>query len=241
VPEDLIDKLKTWINTCDSPHEPCAVVHLKKGKIQIVPVNNISEDPTNYFVLDHNSFVQLSLTGEVLYIVHGHIDNCTPSDYDIKCCNSVNIPYIIFNRLTLEYTIVTPTTYKSLSGRVYEFGKNDCFEATRDWYKAHDIHISPRSSDWIDDWWLEGHDYMSEVIGVWPFTECTGLQYGDLLTFAVETDVENHIGVYIDRDCFFHHSVNRLSCKENLYPFWVKHLKKVYRYEGHSIKRIYWG
>ena len=237
---DLIGNIKNWLKTCTGPEEPCGVIHLKKGKAKFVPINNVSEDPNNCFVLEHTMFAKLNLTGEILYIVHGHPEDCTPSQYDIDCCNALNIPYVIFNRFNFDYFILTPVNYKTLSGRLYEFGKQDCFEAVRDWYKAHNVHIAPRGN-WLDDWWLYGHDYMKDAELNWPFIPVDTLQYGDLLTFATDTDVENHIGVYVDKDCFFHHAVNRISCKENLYPFWVKHLKKVYRYEGSDIKRVYWG
>jgi proteasome lid subunit RPN8/RPN11 len=237
--EDLIGDIKEWLKTCRGPEEPCGVIHLKKGKAKFIPINNISDDPNNCFVLDPKEFTRLNLTGEILYIVHGHPEDCIPSKYDISCCNNLKIPYVIFNRFNFEYYILTPENYKTLSGRQYEFGKNDCFEATRDWYLEHGLKLPPRR-DWIDDWWLEGYDYMKDVSNIWPFIEVKDLQYGDLLTFAVDSQIENHMGVYVDNDCFFHHAVNRISCKENLYPFWARSLKKVYRYEGSSIKRVHW-
>jgi len=240
VHDALIGEIKNWLKTCRGESEPCAVIHLKKGKTNLIPINNVSKDPNNYFLLDPIQFSKLSLTGEILYVVHGHPEDCTPSEYDIRCCDSVNIPYLIFNRFNFNYTLVTPKNYKTLSGRFYKFGESDCFEAARDWYAAHNIYLSPRK-DWMDDWWLSGYDYLKNISDSWPFNPVSTLQYGDLLTFAVESDIENHIGVYIDKDCFFHHAVNRISCKENLYPFWAKHLKKVYRYEGSNIERIYWG
>ena len=236
---DLIGDIKIWLKTCDN-REPCAVIHLKKGKATLVPIENVANDPENYFVPEHETFTRLNLTGEILYIVHAHPEDCIPSKYDIECCNSINIPYVIFNRFSFDYDTIWPEKYKTLSGRIYEFGKQDCFEAVRDWYKAHDIHVAPRGS-WKDDWWLDGTDYMKNTPKEWPFYEVTTLRYGDLLTFAVASNIENHVGIYLDKDCFFHHAVNRLSCKENMYPFWAKNLKKVYRYEGSDIKRVYWG
>jgi proteasome lid subunit RPN8/RPN11 len=238
---DLIDSITSWLNSLDTEEEPCGVVHLKKGKIRFVPVTNVSDEPKDYFQLDSKEYTRLNLTGEILYIVHAHMDNCVPSEYDIKCCNAVKIPYVIFNRINLDYFIISPEGYKTLSAREYEFGITDCFEACRDWYIAHGIMIPPRLSDWQDDWWEDGTDYLANLDKVWPFVEASGLRYGDLITFAIGSDIENHIGVYIDQDCFFHHAVDRLSCKENLYPFWGQHIKKVYRYEGSDIQRVYWG
>lgn len=239
LPSDIINKCKIWLKTCIDSVEPCAAVHLRKGKATLVPLQNVSTDPENYF-LTGSDYSRLNLTGEILYIVHAHPDNCTPSTYDIAACNALNIPYIIFNKLNLEHSTIYPSSYKTLSGKPYEFGVNDCFEACRNWYLAHGIPIPPRKN-WIDDWWLQGHDYIKYVAQEWPFVETSSLEYGNLITFAVEHEKENHMGVYLENDCFFHHVEHRLSCKENLYPFWGKHIKKVYKYEGSIIKRLYWG
>jgi proteasome lid subunit RPN8/RPN11 len=237
VPNDIISKCIQWLKTCKDSKEPCAAVQVRKGKSYLVPLENVSTDPENYF-LTGQDYSRLSLTGEILYIVHAHPDNCIPSKYDIAACNAINIPYIVFDRKTLEHTLIVPSTYKTLSGIEYKFGVNDCFEACRNWYLAHGIPISPRKN-WIDDWWLQGHDYIKHVTKDWPFVETTSLEYGNLITFAVEHEKENHMGVYLENDCFFHHAEHRLSCKENLYPFWGRHIKKVYKYEGSFTKRVF--
>jgi cell wall-associated NlpC family hydrolase len=51
------------------------------------------------------------------------------------------------------------------------------------------------------------------------------------LIFTMGANVPNHCGVYTGNDIFFHHAVNRLSCRENLYPLWKKYLTGIYRYE----------
>jgi proteasome lid subunit RPN8/RPN11 len=234
--EDLIDKCKAWLIAHKARSEPVAAIVVQKGKAKLVPLQNISEDAENYFTLG-NDFVKLSLNSDVLFIVHAHPDNCIASDYDVACCNNINIPYIIFNKQTLEYSTVYPSNYKDLIGREYVFGTSDCFEACRDWYLAHNIPIPSRNIDWEDDWWLKGLDYIINL-EEWGFKETTSLQYGDLLIFG--QDLNNHIGVYIDKDIFYHHAVNRLSCRENIYPFWGSMLKKVYRYEKSNIIRNAW-
>lgn len=234
--EDLIDKCKIWLNSHTDTSEPCAAITTQKGKYKLVPLSNSSNDPENFFALG-SDYVRLSLNSDILFIVHAHPDNCIPSEYDISCCNTVNIPYIVFNKENLTYSTVYPSNYKNLIGREYTFGTYDCFEACRDWYMYHNIILPARDTEWKDDWWLEGLDYIKDFES-WGFKEVTSLQYGDLLVFG--QDVYNHIGVYIDNDIFFHHAVNRLSCRESIYPFWGSMLKKVYRYEKSNITRNSW-
>lgn len=236
LPDDLIDKCREWLKNHISTSEPCAAIIIQKGKHKLVPLKNTSTDPENYFSLGPD-YVRLSLNSDVLFIVHAHLDNCIASDYDISCCGTMGIPYIIFNKQTLEYSIIYPSNYKNLLGREYRFGVQDCFEACRDWYMAHDVILPSRDAEWRDDWWLEGLDYIKDFEN-WGFREVNSLQYGDLLVFGQE--VYNHIGIYIDSDIFFHHAVNRLSCRESIYPFWGSMLKKVYRYEKSNITRASW-
>jgi proteasome lid subunit RPN8/RPN11 len=235
---DIIDKCIVWLMNQTQEEEPVAAILVRKGKAQLVPLKNHSDDPVNYFVLGED-FAQLQLKGEITYVIHGHHNNSVPSEYDIASCNSCNIPYIIFNRNDYSYNVVKPSNYRLLSGVSYEFGVNDCFESARNWYLMHGVPI-PKRGDWIDDWWLEGHDYIKDLDKVWPFTPSNGLEYGTLVTFAVESDIENHLGIYLDNDIFFHHAVHRLSCKENLYPFWGKFIRNTYKYERGNIKRIPW-
>ena len=238
--DDTVDNIKKWLKTYNDPAEPCGIIHLKKGKLSFIPIKNISTTTDDNFELDHKEFTKYSLTGDILFIFHAHPDNCIPSEYDLKACNAIKIPYIIFNRDSLEYAIVQPSNYKGLLGREYTFGVKDCFEAARDWYLRHDVYINPREEHWIDDWWLAGHTYIEDEISQWPFKKVDSPQYGDLLTFAVDHDICNHLGIYLDNDLMFHHAYKRLSCRENIYPFWAGFIKGIYRYEKHNIRRLYW-
>lgn len=217
--------------------EPVCAILLQKGKVKLVPLENISDSPTSHFLVG-DDFAKLQLRGDILYVAHAHDNNCIPSRYDIAACNSIRIPYIVFTSDGSDHSVVYPSNYKTLSGIEYEFGTTDCFESARNWYLMHGIPI-PERKDWIDDWWLQGHDYIKNIQD-WPFVPAQGLEYGTLITFAVESEVENHLGIYLDKDIFFHHAVHRLSCRENLYPFWGKFIRNIYKYEGSNIKRIPW-
>ncbi|NDD83001.1 hypothetical protein EBZ38_01785 [bacterium] len=238
--EGILDNIKSWLKTYNDPAEPCGIIYLKKGKLTFIPIKNVSSSKEDNFELDHKEFTKYSLTGDILYIFHAHLNNCIPSEYDIVACNSIKIPYIIFNRDSLEYTIVQPDNYKGLLGREYVFGKKDCFEAARDWYLRHDVLLEPRHEEWVDDWWLKGYTYIEDELSKLPFKKVDIPEYGDLLTFAVNHKVCNHLGVYLENDLIFHHAHNRLSCRENIYPFWGEFIKGIYRYEKYNIRRVYW-
>ena len=69
-----------------------------------------------------------------------------------------------------------------------------------------------------------------EFVKTYGFEKVSDPKKGDLLIFAVESSVGNHGGVYLGNNMFFHHAVNRLSCRENMGKLWLESLVGVYRY-----------
>ena len=134
----------------------------------------------------------------------------------------------------MELNILEPKkNFYPLIGREYKFGVKDCFEALRDWLASEDINI-PCREPFEDDWWeKEDLNYFTEEnIKNWNHIKVEEPTKNDVLIFQVDAQIPNHCGVYLGNDIFFHHAVNRLSCRDNLYPFWIKYLVGIYRYEA---------
>lgn len=215
------------------PREGCGVLAVKKGKLEWYPCTNVANDSDD-FIIKSSEYLKIRRTSDIVAIVHSHPDTTSePSSCDIANCNAVGLPYYIFSYPGMELTVVEPTiNTAALLGRTYKFGISDCFEAARDYYTQEGIEL-PRRALYEDDWWLKGLDYFTEEhINTWGFNKVVEPKKNDLLIFAVGSKIGNHCGVYIGNDVFFHHATQRLSCKENLYPFWVKHLLGTYRYEA---------
>lgn len=215
------------------PREGCGVLALKKGKLYWIPCTNTAFSNEN-FQIDFSEYTKIKRTHTVVGIVHSHPDaSCKPSQHDINSCNFIGIPYYIFSYPEMEMFILSPEKNSvELYGRDYKFGVTDCFEAARDYYQTQNI-LLPERELFEDDWWLKGLNYFSEEkLKEWKFSKVKNPQRNDLLVFSVSSKIPNHCGVYIGNDLFFHHAVQRLSCKEHLYPFWVKSLTGIYRYEA---------
>jgi proteasome lid subunit RPN8/RPN11 len=215
------------------PREGCGVLGVSKGKLHWIPCKNIAISEED-FVFDSTEYLEIKRKYDIVGIVHSHPD-CLPeaSDTDINNCNALGIPYYIFSYPEMDLNIVKPKkVFNKLIGREYEFGVLDCFEAARDWYEENGIFI-PHREPFEDDWWEKGLDYFNEeYICSWGFKKVQEPTKGDLLIFNVDSLVGNHCGVYLGNDIFFHHAQKRLSCRENLYPFWIKYLMSIYRYDA---------
>ena len=214
------------------PREGCGVIGISKGKSVWIPCKNIAKNEED-FIFDSKEYLTIKRKYDIIAIIHSHPDStCEPSASDINNCNALGIPYYIFSFPNMDlYTLLPDKIFNPLVGRNYKFGVSDCFEAARDWYSAEGIEL-PKREPFEDDWWFKGLDYFTEeYIGSWGFSKVSEPQKGDLLIFSVDSAVGNHCGVYLGNDIFFHHAQQRLSCRENLYPFWIKHLTSIYRYE----------
>lgn len=215
------------------PREGCGILAVQKGKLKWFPCTNVAEDNED-FIIDSAQYLRISQTSDIVGIVHSHPDaECTPSSIDIKYCNALGIKYYIFSYPSMEMYLLEPEkSTKELYGREYEFGVSDCFEAMRDYLASQSIFISPRAA-FEDDWWKKGLNYFSdEIVSTWGFkpVALSEIRPNDMLVFNVFSDVPNHCGVYLGNEIFYHHAVNRLSCRESLYPMWIEYLKGAYRH-----------
>ena len=214
------------------PKEGCGVLAVVKGETQWFPCDNVAEAKED-FIINSKQYINIGHKADIIGIVHSHPDGTTePSKNDIKYCNAVGIPYYIFSYPQMDMDILQPEiSTKSLYGREYEFGVTDCFEAARDYYISKGLQV-PTRPPFEDDWWEKDIDYFTEdYISTWGFKKVKGnMQKGDFLVFTIKALVGNHCGVYLGDDIFYHHAENRISCRENIYPFWKQHISGVYRY-----------
>ena len=215
------------------PKEGCGVIGIVKGKKQWFPCENLAKDTEN-FILSSTDYLNIKRKADIYAIVHSHPDASNEaSQHDIDCCNALGVPYYIFSYPGMELNIIEPKNRAyPLIGREYEFGTKDCFEAMRDYLLSQSIKIPPRIP-FEDNWWDRNLNYFNEeTIKKWggKKIEFSDLKKNDVLIFKVKHQVPDHCGVFLGNDVFFHHAENRLSCRENLYPFWAEYLIGAYRY-----------
>lgn len=102
-------------------------------------------------------------------------------------------------------------------GRFFLHGLLDCYTLFRDWY-SNELGIEiPWNIQKPFGWW--GHSdslylkYMKEA----GFSQQSGvMQRGDVLLFAMGSQVTNHAAVYLGNGQILHHLNGRLSCVESL-------------------------
>ncbi len=229
---DLYTDIKKHFDK-EYPREGCGLIIVVKGKKRWVPIKNIAKHNDD-FLMDSEEYLKYFLSSDIIGIVHNHIhESSEPGETDLEACNTMGIPYYIFSYPEMDLTIVKPKNNTiDLYGREYKFGVKDCFEAMRDYLATQEIKIPPRAA-FEDSWYDKGLDYFTDKMAKYwngQPVDLDKLKPNDVLIFRVQEEVNNHCGVFLGNDIFYHHAVNRLSCRENLYPFWYPYLVGAYRY-----------
>lgn len=211
------------------PEEGCGILQNKKGKLVWIPSTNEAENPEEEFVINSDDYLRASLTGDIYAVVHSH-PNASPelSEADKKASDYLGVKYIVYSIPDGSKVEYTPRE-NPLLGRTYEFGKNDCWGLTRDFYKQ-EYNITLPVMQFKNDWWEQGLNYFDDLFEKFGFIEVEEPQKGDVVIFKIRSHIPNHCGVYLEEDIFMHHAENRLSCRESLYPFWIKNISRYARY-----------
>lgn len=212
------------------PEEGCGILLNKKGVLHWKPCKNVAENKETEFQLDPEAYISAHLEGDIYAIVHSHTNgSAEPSEHDKKASEFLKIPYIIYSIPEGEKVLYTPKELNSLTGRTYEFGKYDCWTLVRDFYKK-EYNITLPLLDFEQNWWENNLNYFDDLFTDFGFEEVSNPQEGDVILFSIRANVPNHCGVYLEEDIFMHHSENRLSCRENLFPFWARFITRYARY-----------
>jgi proteasome lid subunit RPN8/RPN11 len=219
------------------PQEACGFIIGKGKKAIFMPCVNAAEQPKLHFLISHLDYARAEDEGEILAIWHSHPDgSCEPSEADLAGCEASELPWLISSirmvdgALTHEATkLVRPSGFQvDYVGRPYVFGTFDCYSLMADYYEREfGIHLERFTHLRISEWWRKGYDILGENWESQGFVTVTDgtFQQGDVLGIAMDSQVMNHVALYVTDDIILHHLVNRLSRRETFGPYWLSRVK----------------
>ena len=228
--EEIIEYCKS-----ESPKEACGIVILFKGGYKWIPCNNISTNPTNEFAIAPEDFANAEDMGEIVAIVHSHPNgSSTPSPNDVFCQKQHGVDWLIIGLKTENdiYWLKSEQKEIPLYGRKYIWHVQDCGSFIQDFYKQ-EFNINLPDFYRPEKFWEKGLEiYLDayEKAGFYEI-EMKELEYGDVILFALGTNITTHGAVYIGDNKIAHHLNGRLSCRDVLGKYYLDRATKFLRHK----------
>lgn len=225
------------------PNEACGFVISSGKKATFMPAANVAQSPSHQFLIDHQDYATAEDSGEILAIWHSHPDSsCDPSEADRAGCNMTELPWLISSvrREADEFVhdgpkLLAPDAWQAeYVGRPYVFGTFDCYSLLADFYEREfGIKLRHFVELRISNWWNRGYDILGDNWASQGFKVVTDgeFKHGDVLLIAMDSDVANHVAIYVTGDIILHHLVNRLSRRETFGPYWYSRVKLHIRHQ----------
>lgn len=218
------------------PEEACGLIVAVGKKAQFVACRNIASEPLTRFQIDPADYARAEDMGEVLAIWHSHTDgNPNPSDADKAGAEITELPWLISAVVKGDTAFhhVGPILHEPdgfempYLERPYVFGIFDCYGLVRDYYlREFNIKLGTYPELHVEQWWKKGMDIFGDNFKAEGFVavEDDTWEEGDVLLFSVDSEVPNHVAIYVTGDIILHHAINRLSRRETCGSFWSSHM-----------------
>lgn len=224
------------------PRESCGLVVAVGRKQRYVPCRNVADDPLNDFVIADEDYVKADKLGEITAIVHSHPDGRpSPSDQDMLACEAHGLPWVIIAVHRDEY--VRPDPYVAgvhefapsgfvlpYTGRVYQFGTQDCYTLIQDYYRRElNIELPPIPRE--DKFWERGQEIYLDNLTINGFVPVPApSEPGDLVLMTIRSEVTNHGAIWLgEGQSILHHPYEQLSEKVVYGGYWAENFKVAVR------------
>ena len=197
-----------------------------------------------------------TLRGQVLAIVHSHIDrDPMPTDADLVSCETTGLPWHVVavgkdageeDVRVLGWHTFSPKGYSApLVGRPFHHGTLDCYGLIRDFY-ARELEIAIPDFDRPDNWWDDpqgGELYLENFERAGFDRVDDGPRYGDVILMQYRSGRTNHGGVFLGDAplksqpdlhpvpcAMLHHAMPRLSERVMYAGYWQDITRMIVRY-----------
>lgn len=212
------------------PRECCGIVVKNGDKLEYVECENIADYPEQFFEIDPLIWLNY-LQSDIVAIVHSHPDGdpiLSIPDRQMQLQTDLDW-WLVCNNKIYKFRNVPP-----LVGREFNHGTLDCYAIFRDSYMMSGIDFPDFYRE--DEWWWNGENLYLDNMEKYDFekVDISQIQVGDVLLMQVQSDVPNHVGIYIGNQMFIHHIPTRLSRRELLGGYYLKHTHSVWRYKWNS-------
>jgi proteasome lid subunit RPN8/RPN11 len=206
--------IKSMINYLEEkfPEEGCGII----SNDIFIPFPNLSKEPEESFLIQHNDFYRLQEQEKIQWLVHSHNNNFNATRMDQDSQDNLQIPFLVINLKYGKYDDYFHFGSKfqvPFIGRKFCFGVWDCLSLVRDYCKRNYRFKLPNPSREIG--FVERGEklfekYIQEEIDNFDIIKKEDIEPGDLLLYGSRNQI-NHVGILVAENKCLHHWQNRLS------------------------------
>lgn len=204
------------------------------NKIKYQPVENISSNKFNSFLIDKKIFAEFN-SREILSIFHSHPKGSEyASKDDIDICEKISIPYYIYSCQSKNFSLFYPQSYKPepLLARSFLPEFQDCVTLVKDFF---DLELNIKLSKLINNWARrrknESNDHLINILNKY-FKPIDNLsREGDVVVFNMNEGHPFHLGVFNKAKKIVHQPNDQLSQEVYFTETMRKKVYKIYRYK----------
>ncbi|EAB5486416.1 phage tail protein [Salmonella enterica] len=210
-----------------APAESCGyVVRTAQGE-RYFPCENLSAEPTMYFRISPEDYLNARNRGDIVALVHSHPDGkpCLSSaDRTLQIQSGLDWWLVCDNRIH-KFRCVP-----HLTGRQFEHGVTDCYTLFRDAY--HLAGIDMPDFDREDDWWSQGKSLYLDHLEAAGFYRVNpeDAQPGDVLICCFGSPTPNHAAIYCGNGELLHHIPEQLSKREGYNDKWQRRTHSIWQH-----------
>lgn len=211
------------------PKESCGFVVNSNGRQIYIPCKNVADDPENFFEIAPEEVAKIYINYEPLAVVHSHPDGTSYLSTDDRTYQvNTNLDWwLVCDNKVHKFRPISP-----LLGREFKHGELDCYTIFRDCYMLAGVDLPDFERE--DKWWWHDQNLYLDNLEKNGFYKVETPEIGDIILMQIQSDVPNHVGVYVGNQMILHHITNRLS-KRDLYDgYWQNSTHSIWRYKWKS-------
>ena len=206
----------------EHPKEACGFIVIEGKKKVYKPLANVAAEPETTFAIAPEAWIG---AGEVLAVVHSHPEG-QPwlSAADRLGQQAAGLPWVLCVSGSLKVFRPVPL----LRGRVFDYGKADCYSLLADAYHLAGIELPPVGRTTLDE--DAAARKFETLAGGAGFRQVHEAQPGDVLLTALGGHA-NHVALYLGDGNMLHHAIDQLSRREMYGSFWRKATHSIWRHK----------
>lgn len=240
------------------PKEACGFILTSGKKTVVAHCPNVHGQPEDFWKIDPAELERAEKKGKIKVLWHSHTKRSPePSMADKVCAEAWDLPMLIVNPVTEQFHFYKPDGYEApFVGRPFVYGVLDCYTLFRD-VLEREKKITLPPMEYEDDWWkpvrerdgarsrsfpmLDWHKckvvapplnlYLDRLKkgGFVKLSKDVELQPYDGILMTLQSEVPNHIGVYMGEGEMLHHVQGKVSTR------WMYNPSRSGFYEGRTV------